>query len=103
MKESEYKEERKKLNLNNLHLGYSNYLENSIKNLNSPGFLGSIHLKEGSSIQNNRNIIESMTKRELEAKVDKAVKSTMLNPITKVLILLMIAFNLFWIVYFYLP
>ncbi|MFX1502264.1 MAG: hypothetical protein ACFFDH_14985 [Promethearchaeota archaeon] len=73
---------------------YSNYIDNIIKNLSNPRFLGSIHMKKGDSLKNNS--VENLVESELKLKMTKSLKNTLLNPVTKVLIILAIVFNLIW-------
>jgi hypothetical protein len=85
---------------NNFNLFSSNELDNMIKNLSKPAFLGSIHLKK-------ENIpsfssVETLLKGEHELKMTRALKSTLLNPITKILILSALVFNILWIMFVYL-
>jgi hypothetical protein len=73
---------------------YSNYLDNNIKSLSNPRFLGSIHMKKDTSLNNNS--VENLIESELKLKMAKSLKNTFLNPVTKVLIILAIVFNLVW-------
>ena len=79
----------------------SSLLAYSIKNLSSPRFLGSIHLK---TTNRNSNIssVDNLLSGELELNVNKSLKNMLFNPITKILILLMITFNLIWFLLIYL-
>ncbi len=72
---------------------YSNHLENIISSLTSPRFLGSIHMKNTNSAKNS---IENLVESELQLKTTKALKNTLFNPVTKILILMAIVFNLLW-------
>ena len=78
----------------------SNNLANSIKNLSSPRFLGSIHLKN-ININPNISSIDNLLSSELELNVNKSLKNMLFNPITKILVLLMISFNLLWFLFLY--
>ena len=94
-KESKDKTEFKELSvINKKSQLYSNNLGNIIKNLANPRFLGSIHMKKQTS-QNN-NTVENLIENELKLKMTKALKNTMFNPVTKVLVILAIVFNLIW-------
>ena len=73
---------------------YSNNLGNMIKNLANPRFLGSIHMKKETS--HNNNSVENLIESELKLKMTKSLKNTLLNPVTKILIILAIVFNLIW-------
>ena len=72
---------------------YSNNLDNIIRNLSNPRFLGSIHMKKTIS---NRNSVENLIEDELKLKMTKTLKNTLVNPVTKILIILAIVFNLIW-------
>ena len=82
---------RKKLNFLS-----SEALNNSIKNLTNPRFLGSIHMKK-TNITPNISSIDSLVSNELELKINKSLKNSMMNPITITLILSMIVFNIIWL------
>ena len=99
MKDTDYIKDIESIDRRNLLS--SNELRNSIKNLSSPRFLGSIHLKNFESIHL-KNFQSNLLNGELELKINKALKNTMLNPITKFLVISMIFFNLFWLLFIYL-
>ncbi|MFW9897654.1 MAG: hypothetical protein ACFFDO_00135 [Candidatus Thorarchaeota archaeon] len=101
MNDSEFNKEIEKLGRKKLNLLSSEALENSIKNLTNPRFLGSIHMK---NLRPNTNFssIENLLKGELELKINKSLKNTIFNPIAKILIILMITFNIIWITIFFL-
>ena len=77
----------------------TNNLDYRIKNLSSPRFMGSIHMKKDMSI--NPNIVSNIVENELNMKISKSLKNTLFNPITKILILLAIIFNLTWLFFVY--
>jgi len=79
----------------------SSALANSIKNLSNPRFLGSIHLKNTRRISNISSV-DNLLSGDLELNVNKSLKNMLFNPITKILILLMIVFNLIWFLLIYL-
>ena len=79
----------------------SSVIANSIKNLSNPRFLGSIHLKN-TSRYSNLSSVDNLLSGELELNVNKSLKNMLFNPITKILILLMIVFNLIWFLLLYL-
>ncbi len=81
------------------HLFTSNNMENIINNLSKPRFLGSIHMKN--EAKPNSNLVENLLENELKLKMTKSLKSTLFNPITKILILLAIIFNLTWLFFIY--
>ncbi len=74
----------------------SDYLSDNIKNISRPKFLGSIHLKNDTNI-NNHSVV-NLLKGELEGRLTKS-----LNPITKTLIILALVFNIIWffLIYFF--
>ena len=72
---------------------YSNNLDNVIRSLSNPRFLGSIHMKKTTSVENS---VENLIESELKLKMTKALKNTLFNPLTKILIILAIVFNLIW-------
>jgi hypothetical protein len=76
-------------------------LNNFIKNLSHPKFLGSLHLKKEAMTTYNHTV-ENMVKGELEMKMNKSLKNTFLNPITLSLIFIAIIFNIAWIMFLYL-
>lgn len=77
----------------------SDALSNSIKNLSKPRFLGSIHMNK--ELVSNFSSVENLLNGELEMKLNKSLKNTLFNPITKILILITIIFNLVWLVLFF--
>ncbi len=94
-KESPAKAEFKEVPpINKIPLLSSNNLDNIIKNLSKPRFLGSIHLKE--QLGPRSDSIENLIESELKLKMTKSLKNTLLNPLTKILIILAIVFNLIW-------
>lgn len=99
MKQSEFKNIKKEES-NISSLLSSNQMENSIKSLSIPSFLGSLHMKNTNS-NPNFSSVDNLLKGELELKLNKALKNTLLNPITKILIFAMILANLFWVIFFY--
>jgi len=80
-------------------LFYSDALSNSINNLSKPRFLGSIHMNK--ELVSNFSSVENLLNSELEMKLNKSLKNTLFNPITKFLILLTIIFNLVWVLLLY--
>lgn len=80
-------------------LFYSDALSNSINNLSKPRFLGSIHMNK--EFVSNFSSVENLLNSELEMKLNKSLKNTLFNPITKFLILLTIIFNLVWLILLY--
>lgn len=78
----------------------SNNLAQNIKNLSNPRFLGSIHLKE--ELNPNYSHIKDLIANERDLKLTSSLMNTLLNPITKILIISAILFNLIWFLSFYL-
>ena len=78
----------------------SNHLDFLIKRLSNPGFLGSIHLKK--EMNPNYRQIENVLASEHELKLTQSLKNTIFNPVTKILIILAIIFNIFWFLSIYL-
>jgi len=93
MKETEKKKE-------NTGLLSSDALSNSINNLSKPRFLGSIHMNK--EFLGNFSSVENLIQGELEMKLNKSLKNTLFNPITKILILITIIFNLVWLLLLFL-
>lgn len=91
------KEINKKKKTNGLF--YSDALSNSINNLSKPRFLGSIHMNK--ELVSNFSSVENLLNGELEMKLNKSLKNTLFNPITKFLILVTIIFNLVWLILLY--
>ncbi len=94
------KEVEEKVTINLLS---SKELDNAIKNISRPRFLGSIHLNKD-YLNPNYNIssVDNLLRGELELKVNKSLKNTISNPVTKALIVSMIVFNLVWMLLFFL-
>ena len=101
MKQTGSSREFEELGKKKLNLFSSEALDNSIKNLTRPAFLGSFHMK---NMYPNTNFssIENILKGQLELKINKSLKNAVLNPITKVLIILMVVFNIVWIMLLFL-
>ncbi|MCK4379831.1 MAG: hypothetical protein KAW51_01755 [Candidatus Lokiarchaeota archaeon] len=85
--------------LNKNPLLTSNNLDNIIKNLSKPRFMGSIHMKKETRI--NSNLVENLIESELKSKMTNSIKNTIFNPVTKILIMLAIIFNLVWLLFIY--
>ncbi|MFX0071958.1 MAG: hypothetical protein ACFFAO_12790 [Candidatus Hermodarchaeota archaeon] len=98
MKENNYSNQGKK-KTEGVRNFSSDALENSISNITNPRFLGSIHMNR--KFVSNFTSVENLLNNELEMKMDKSLKSTLFNPITKVLILSMIIFNLVWLLFLF--
>lgn len=98
-KESNSKDNFEELPLINKNsLLISNNLENTIKNLSKPRFMGSIHMK---NTKTNSNLVENLVESELKSKMTNSLKNTLFNPVTKILIILAIIFNLTWLLLVY--
>jgi hypothetical protein len=98
--ESTGKDKIEKLSLTSKDpLQTTNNLDNMIKNLSAPRFMGSVHMKRDTSPSS--NIVTSLVENELNMKISKSLKNTLFNPVTKILILLAIIFNLTWLLFVY--
>ncbi|TXT61476.1 MAG: hypothetical protein BAJALOKI2v1_30097 [Promethearchaeota archaeon] len=108
-KENNLKEDfnNKKAEKNNFHrplrvnLLSTEDLDNFIDNLHKPNFLGSVHLNRKQNLKKN-SIEEQLINSVGTNKLSESIKNTLFNPITKILILAWIVFNLFWIIFVYL-
>ncbi|MFW9880364.1 MAG: hypothetical protein ACFFG0_45405 [Candidatus Thorarchaeota archaeon] len=78
----------------------SNNLDYLIKKLVNPGFLGSIHLKK--EMNPNYRQVEKLLVNEHELELTRSLKNSIFNPITKILIISAIIFNLIWLLSIYL-
>ena len=74
----------------------SDALSNSINNLSKPRFLGSMHMNK--ELVSNFSSVENLLNGDLEMRINKSLKNTLFNPITKILILITIIFNLVWLI-----
>lgn len=86
--------------INNSNFVPSNNIDFLVKRLSNPGFLGSIHLKK--EMNPNYRQIEDMLANEYESKLTQSLKNTIFNPVTKILIISAIVFNIFWFLSIYL-
>jgi len=77
----------------------SNNMENMINSLSRPRFMGSIHMKKEAITHS--NMVENLIENELKLKMTKSLKNTLFNPVTKILIMLAIIFNLAWLFFIY--
>jgi hypothetical protein len=82
------------LNNNKLHLFPTTDYNSRLKNLTSPRFLGSYHMKEDTNPK--YKTFKTLLKGDLEAKYSKALRSTLINPITIALIVIALLFNILW-------
>ena len=64
------------------------------KTLASPRFLGSYHLKQATDPK--YQAFNALLKGDLEIKYAKALRNSILNPVTIALIIIAIGFNLLW-------
>ena len=65
-----------------------------LKRLNNPRFLGSYHLKEENTPR--YNSIKTLINGDLQLKYAKALRSTLINPVTISLIIIALLFNILW-------
>ena len=82
------------LNSNKLRFFPSNDYNRQLKSLNNPRFLGSYHLKEENTPR--YNSIKTLINGDLELKYAKALRSTLINPVTIALIIIALLFNILW-------
>ncbi|NHJ21536.1 MAG: hypothetical protein EAX91_11375 [Candidatus Lokiarchaeota archaeon] len=80
------------LNNDKLHLFPSVDYNTQLRNLTNPKFLGSYHMKE--DINPKYKTLNTLLRGDLEAKYSKALRSTIVNPITIALILIGLIFNI---------
>jgi hypothetical protein len=78
----------------------SNNIDYIIKNLSNPRFLGSIHLKK--EMNPNYNQIKDLIMSDNQEKLTKSLKSSIFNPLTKILIIAAVIFNVIWFTIAYL-
>ncbi|MHA2284099.1 MAG: hypothetical protein ACXAC5_24940 [Promethearchaeota archaeon] len=76
-----------------------NNITHLINNLSNPKFLGSLHLKK--EMNPNYHQVKDLLASEHELNLTRSLKNTIFNPITKVLILSAIIFNLVWFLAIY--
>ena len=82
------------LNNNRFHLFPTSDYNSHLKSLTSPRFLGSYHMKENVNPQ--YKTFSTLMKGDLEVKYAKALRSTIINPITIALIVIALIFNILW-------
>lgn len=82
------------LNNNKLHLFLTSDYNNHIKSLTNPRFLGSYHMKEATNPK--YKMVNTLMKGDLEVRYSKALRSTLINPVTIALIIIALVFNVLW-------
>jgi hypothetical protein len=82
------------LNANKLRFFPTSDYNSQLKSLNNPRFLGSYHLKEENTPK--YNSIKSLMKGDLDVKYAKALRGTLINPVTIALIIIALLFNILW-------
>ena len=82
------------LNSDNLRLFPSSNYNKQLKRLNNPRFLGSYHLKEENTPR--YTTFKTLMKGDLDVKYAKALRSTIINPVTIALIIIALLFNILW-------
>lgn len=82
------------LNNNKLRLVPTIDYNSHLKSLITPRFLGSYHMKE--QINPKYKTINTLLKGDLEVKYAKALRSTLINPVTIALIVIALIFNVLW-------
>ena len=82
------------LNNNRLRIFPSIDYNNHLRSLTNPKFLGSYHMKE--DINPKYKTLNTLLRGDLEAKYSKALRSTIVNPVTIALIVIGLIFNILW-------
>jgi len=82
------------LNTNNLRLYPTSDYNSRLKSLTNPRFLGSYHMKEETNPR--FKMLNTLMTGDLEVKYAKALRSTLLNPVTIALIIIALLFNVLW-------
>ena len=82
------------LNDNKLHLFPTSDYNSHLKSLTNPRFLGSYHMKEETNPR--YKTFNTLLKGDLEIKYAKALRSTLINPVTIALIVIALIFNVLW-------
>jgi hypothetical protein len=82
------------LNNNKINLFPTSNHNAHLKSLTTPQFLGSYHLKE--AINSKYNSINTLLKGDIDVKYAKALRGTILNPVTIALIIIALVFNVMW-------
>ncbi len=67
------------------------------RNLSTPRFLGSYHMKK--ALYNKNTTISNLLKGNLELKYTKSLRNIVFNPLTIALIILAVLFNFLWLIY----
>ena len=86
--------------INNSNFVPSSNIDFLIKRISNPSFIGSIHLKK--EMNPNYHQIENILASEYDSKLTQSLKNTIFNPVTKILIISAIVFNIFWFLSIYL-
>ncbi len=82
------------LNDSKLHLFPTSDYNSHLKSLTNPRFLGSYHMKEEANPR--YKTFNTLLKGDLEIKYAKALRSTLINPVTIALIVIALIFNVLW-------
>ncbi len=82
------------LNNSKLHLFPTSDYNSHLKRLTTPRFLGSYHMKEETNPR--YKMFNTLLKGDLEVKYAKAIRSTLINPVTIALIVIALIFNVLW-------
>ena len=82
------------LNSNKLRLYPTSDYNSHLKSLTNPRFLGSYHMKEETNPR--FKMLNTLMKGDLEVKYAKALRGTLLNPVTIALIIIALLFNVLW-------
>jgi len=81
-------------NNNKLHLFPTSDYNSQLKRLANPRFLGSYHMKEETNPK--YKTFNTLLKGDLDVKYAKALRSTLINPVTIALIVIALIFNVLW-------
>jgi hypothetical protein len=82
------------LNNNKLNLFPTSNHNAHLKSLTKPQFLGSYHLKE--AINSRYKSVNTLLKGDIEVKYARALRNTIINPVSIALIIIALVFNVMW-------
>ncbi len=82
------------LNNNKLNLFPTSNHNAHLKSLTKPQFLGSYHLKE--AINSRYKSVNTLLKGDIDVKYARALRNTIINPVSIALIIIALVFNVMW-------
>ncbi len=82
------------LNNNKLNLFPASNHNAHLKSLTKPQFLGSYHLKE--AINSRYKSVNTLLKGDIDVKYARALRNTIINPVSIALIIIALVFNVMW-------